>query len=376
MLDVIIIGAGPYGISVAAHAVAKKLSYKLFGYPMDFWKNRMPQNMFIRTPHDLVSFSDPRRELTIQNFASATNTKIVSPLPRTVFVSYAFWFAEKSGITFTPELIQTLSREDGFYSVVTEGGERFDARNIVIATGIKDFKYIPDQFNVLPSTLVSHTLGFTSFEQFRNKEIVVYGSGQSAWEAAALLRQEKAKVHLVFRAKAPVYGGNRLQEVVLKGIGNMFYQLPGIFKKKLWQIASATVPIAHFLKSYVEGKVPQMNGVSIVQADEVDGKVRLKLSSGMEMEADHVIVASGFKINMNRLSFLDSWLLSEIEREEGLEQFPKLNKNFESSSKGLYFAGPLSSRSHGPTFQFILGLEKTAKTIIKAIQDDNRMIQR
>jgi thioredoxin reductase len=367
MLDIIIIGAGPYGISIAAHAAARHLSYKLLGYPMDFWKNQMPQNMFIRTPPDLVSFSDPKGEFTIQRYSLESNTKLESPMPRTVFVQYASWFAEKAGVEFTPEWVESLSYNGNCYSLTTESGQQLTAKNVVIATGIKDFQYIPKMFNELSSKWVSHTLGYTSFKQFREKNIIVVGSGQSAWEAAALLHEAKANVQLVFRNKAPVYGGNRVEEVVLKKIGNIFFKLPRLFKKKIWHIASVTVPIAHFLRSYVEGKVSQVSNVSVVQSFVDDDRIQLKLSNGSMMNADHVIVASGFKINLERLPFLEKDLKSKIIREEDYAEFPKLNRYFESNCKGLYFAGPLSSHSHGPTFRFILGLEKTAKTIISSI---------
>ncbi|WP_127529362.1 NAD(P)-binding domain-containing protein [Paenibacillus kobensis] len=368
MLDVVIIGAGPYGISVAAHAVAHGLSYKLMGFPMDFWRNQMPQNMFIRTPHDLVSFSDPKNKWTIQQYAKETGTKLESPLPRTVFVQYAFWFAEKSGVEFTPEIVEELNFNVDHYAIATSNGQRLQAKNIVIATGIKDFQYMPSIFRGLPRSLVSHTLGHTSFEAFRGKDVIVVGSGQSAWEAAALLYEANANTKLIYRRRAPVYGGNRTQEVVLRGIGNVFYKLPRSLKRKLWQIAAETVPIARFLRPYVEGKVPQINNTSVKHLTIVDEKIQLQLSDGQQITVDHVIVASGFKLDLEKLSFLHHSLKEKIYREEGHAEFPKLNHHFESSIRGLYFAGPLSSHSHGPTFRFILGLNKASSTIVRSIK--------
>lgn len=97
------------------------------------------------------------------------------------------------------------------------------------------------------------------------------------------------------------------------------------------------------------------------------GKVELTLSNGNLEIYDHVISASGFHINVDRVPFLDADLKSRLEHEPEFEQFPKLSERFESSIPGLYFAGPLSSHSHGPTFRFILGLKKTANTIIPSI---------
>ncbi|MET3268563.1 UNVERIFIED_CONTAM: pyruvate/2-oxoglutarate dehydrogenase complex dihydrolipoamide dehydrogenase (E3) component [Paenibacillus phyllosphaerae] len=134
------------------------------------------------------------------------------------------------------------------------------------------------------------------------------------------------------------------------------------------QIADMTVPIAHFLKPYVDGKVPQISSTSIERAVALDNRVQLELSNGDRIIADHVIVATGFIINFDKLPFLDTELKSAIVRETGSIEYPRLNEHFESSISGLYFAGPLSSRSHGPTFRFILGLGKTSKTIINSIR--------
>ncbi|OAS21375.1 NAD(P)-binding domain-containing protein [Paenibacillus oryzisoli] len=161
MYELIIIGAGPYGISLAAHAVANNLTYKLLGYPMDFWENQMPQDMFIRTPHEFCSFSDANDELTIQRFAIETGVELVSPLPRPVFVDYAMWFAIQSGVEFTPELVIALSKSGNEYLIETEKGQILKARNVIIATGVEHFKYMPDMFQSLPSHLVSHTSGYT-----------------------------------------------------------------------------------------------------------------------------------------------------------------------------------------------------------------------
>ncbi|MCM3630000.1 NAD(P)-binding domain-containing protein [Paenibacillus glycanilyticus] len=367
MLDVIIIGAGPYGISIAAHAVAKKLSYKLFGYPMDFWTNQMPQNMYIRTPHDLVSFSYPEGNYTIQQFAEETRTILESPLPRTVFVRYAFWFAERAGIQFTTELVRNLSHNGQYYTITAESGDKVEAKNVVIATGVKDFQYIPSLYSDLPRSHVSHTLGITSFDKFRGKDVIVVGSGQSAWEAAALLHQARSKVKLLYRKKKHVYGGSRVAELILIKTGDIFYKLPRPLKKLLRTAGSVTVPIAHFLKPLVEEKVPRFANRTINQVSVVNNKVQLKLTNGEEIYADYVIVASGFKIHLDKLTFVEDLLKNQIVREEESAAFPKLNQNFESNLKGLFFAGPLSAHSHGPTFRFILGLDKASKTIIRSI---------
>jgi FAD-dependent urate hydroxylase len=368
MLDVLIIGAGPYGISLAAHAVVEGLSYKLIGYPMDFWKNQMPQNMFIRTPHELVSFSDPQGKYTLQSFSKETGTRIGTPLQRTIFVKYAAWFIQKTGVEYITDLVSNVTKDGSTYIVTTEMGGVYEAKNVIIATGIQHFTYIPEILTEFPESLVTHTSGYTSFEQFQGKNVAVIGSGQSAWEAAALLYEANAKVELIYRRNKPMFiKPNKSQEKLLQLIGHVFFKLPLFVKTKLWNIASETVPIALFLRPYVEGKVHETSGVTMDSVSEWRSKIRIVLSDGTERIVDHILTATGYKMDIGKLPFLDGDLREDITREENAPRLPKLNKNFESSQKGLFFAGPLSSHSHGPTFRFLLGVDKTAKTIINSL---------
>jgi cation diffusion facilitator CzcD-associated flavoprotein CzcO len=202
MVDLIIIGAGPYGISLAAHAKACGLSYILLGRPMHFWKEQMPQSMFIRTNPRYISFSDRDDALTIERFSRETNVPLESPFPRPAFVDYAFWFARHAQIAFTPELAVTLGRLHDGFSVITETGNRLSGRHVVVATGLQHFSHIPEELNGLPAELLSHTFGQTEFSRFKGQRVAVIGSGQSAWEAAALL-------HLRKRYGAAVQEGSR-----------------------------------------------------------------------------------------------------------------------------------------------------------------------
>lgn len=366
MLDVVIIGAGPYGLSLAAHAVANGLSYRLLGYPMDFWKNQMPQNMFIRTPHEYVNFSDPDGTFTLKRFSEETGTEIMTPLPRTIFVDYAMWFAEKTGIEFTPQLVVDLQKVDDTFLVRTEAGEQFSARHVIIATGVEHFKHIPEIFRSLPTEFVSHTSGYLDFRMFSGKKVAVIGSGQSAWEAAGLLHMEGAEAELLYRRCCANYGGSRVGERYLRMLGNAFYKMPLVVKRTHWGQSPGSV--AHFLRPYVEGKVPETGNVAIHHVEPLaNGQVKIELSNGEARAVDHVLIATGFRINLDRLPFVHEELRERIVREEEEKQFPLLDEHFESSVAGLFFAGPLSSHSHGPTFRFILGLKKTATTIASHI---------
>jgi FAD-dependent urate hydroxylase len=370
MHDLIIIGAGPYGISLAAHASYHNLTYRLLGYPMHFWKNQMPQEMFIRTNPISIGLSDPQMEYTLERFSEETGVEITTPLPRPVFVDYAFWFAAKTNVEFTEEhvtLLQPLDSNKDGYSVTTEAGQVYSAHDVIVATGLQHYAYIPEVFADISTDLVSHSFGYNSFSSYSGKKVAVIGSGQSAWEAAALLHLAESDCELIYRCESPNYSVIAATGIELIELANTYYDLS--FEKKQMHWARPAGSIANFLRPYVEGKIQETANVSVEYADATsDGKLYLKLTNGEHRIVDHAIAATGFRIELDRVPFLGQYLLQRIRREEhGYERFPQLDSHFQSSLKGLYFAGPLSSHTHGPAFRFIAGLQKACTSIIAEI---------
>jgi len=47
--DVVIIGAGPYGLSIAAHLKALGVDFRIFGSPMRTWLGHMPKGMRLKS---------------------------------------------------------------------------------------------------------------------------------------------------------------------------------------------------------------------------------------------------------------------------------------------------------------------------------------
>jgi lysine/ornithine N-monooxygenase len=376
MLDLIIIGAGPYGISLAAHASANNLTYKLLGYPMHFWKNQMPQEMFIRTNPISIGLSDPQGLYTLERFAQETGVEITTPLRRPVFVNYAFWFADKTHVKFTEEHVTQVHQaysgdgkytDENEYSVITDTGQVYTSRNVIVATGQQHYAYIPEVFAGISSDLVSHTFGYNDFSSFACKKVAIIGSGQSAWEAAALLHLADSDSELIYRRETPNYGQPGATGIELINLANTYFDLPLEKKQERWVQPPGS--IAYFLRPFVEGKVRETGNAVVEKADETaDHKLLLQLSNGEHRIVDHVITATGFRIGLERVPFLDQKLLDNIQREDhGYDQFPLLDAHFHSSLPGLYFAGALASHSHGPAFRFIAGVKKACSSIIPDI---------
>jgi thioredoxin reductase len=378
LVDLIIIGAGPYGISLAAHAAASHLSYVLLGEPMNFWKEQMPQNMFIRTNPRYISLSDKDEAYTIERFSSETGTKLISPFPRPDFVDYAFWFAQKTHVAFTPELAAQLDYSSAGFRVTTNQGKLYEAKRVILATGLQHYSYIPSVLSELPAHLLSHTFGHTEFNRFAGKKVAVIGSGQSAWEAAALLHLAGSEAELLFRRDAVQYAGedNTASGQKLIDTAEQFYHLPHELKQERWNTPRQG-SVALFLKPYVEGKLPITGGAVIERAEATsDGKVLLALSNKQTRIVDHVIAATGYRIKLDQVPFLPPYLLQAIEREaDRFASFPLLSAQFESSVPGLYFTGPLASHTHGPAFGFIAGLRQACFSIIPHIHQHTKREQ-
>src|SRR5262245_4559269 len=100
MCDVAIIGAGPYGLSAAAHLRhIKGLEVRLFGKPMAFWEQHMPHGMLLRSKWEASHLSDPEHLFSLNAYrqAGVTHT-LADPLPSKDFIAYGQWFHDRAGL--------------------------------------------------------------------------------------------------------------------------------------------------------------------------------------------------------------------------------------------------------------------------------------
>jgi hypothetical protein len=103
-------------------------------------------------------------------------------------------------------------------------------------------------------------------------------------------------------------------------------------------------------------------GRKIVSAAESDGRVKLTLDDGVVLSLEHVLLATGYRVDIGRYGFLDPALLKDVNRVEG---FPRLGPGFESSVPGLHFLGAPAAWSFGPLFRFVAGAEYAAPALAR-----------
>ncbi|PYY16823.1 MAG: hypothetical protein DMG61_03640, partial [Acidobacteria bacterium] len=199
MLDVAIVGAGPYGLSIAAHLKNSGMSFRIFGRPMDSWVAHMPKGMLLKSDGFASDIYDPDARLTLERFCAErgieySHTQI--PVRLDTFSSYGSAFRERIVPELEEKMVVALDEAPGGFSLRLDDGQSVAARRVVLAVGITHFEHMPEDLAHLPAELLSHSYRHHDLEKFRGREVVVLGGGSSAIDMAILLHESGARVQL------------------------------------------------------------------------------------------------------------------------------------------------------------------------------------
>ena len=387
VLDVAIVGAGPYGLSLAAHLQAQRIHFGIFGPAMEVWRQHMPQGMLLKSDGFASNLSDPDGSFTLKQFCHARglaydDTRV--PVPLETFVEYALAFQEKLVPQLDSRRVAKIERAARGYRIQLEDGARFEARRVVLAVGISHFSYVPGLLSHLPEQLLTHSSAHHDCSVFRGKKVTVIGVGASAVDLVALMHESGANVSLVARDlkmrfhDGPGPGSRSLWQRMRNpssGLGpgwksRLYTDAPGLFRHlpeslRLRIVKNHLGPAPGWpMKARVQGKVPMMLGYTIAQAVASNGGVRLSLRSEdgnfIEHETEHVIAATGYKPDIRRLGFLDAAIRNETRT---VANAPKLSADFQSSVPGLYFVGIAAANDFGPMMRFAYGSDYTARRV-------------
>lgn len=375
--EVAIVGAGPYGLSIAAHLSELNMDFRIYGGAMRTWMQSMPPGMLLKSDGFASNLYDPHGRLTLEAYCAEQGLPFAPvglPVPVETFAAYGQAFQRR----FAPDL------EDKMVTSVTPAAQGFELRfddnsslragQVVIASGIRDFGHTPAPLAQLPAAIVSHSSHYGDLSALSGREVVVVGAGASAIDIAVLLLDKSASVTVVTRAPVIRFHGpprtRTLRERVVNpmtGLGPgwksyavanaplAFRVLPEPFRLKVVRRHLGPAP-GWFMRDQVEGRVPCLTDTRIEQASVEDGKGRLVLARGdgshQTVTADHVIAATGYRVDLERLAFLGPDLRGRI-RLTG--RSPALSSRFESSVPGLYFAGAAAADCFGPLLRFAYG---------------------
>jgi FAD-dependent urate hydroxylase len=388
--EVAIIGAGPNGLSVAAHLRAAGIEHRAFGRPMGAWRFNMPAGMRLKSEPYASDLSAPSTGFLARDYCREAHEvyhERVIPLTREQFIDYGTWFADRLVPDIDETEVVSLSKEPGGDFLIRTANEDLTrAAKVVVATGIIPFAYLPPELSGLPSDLVSHSSEHSDLERFRGKEVLVVGSGSSALETAALLLEQGTSVKLIARDNTVSWplanprSLTKLQRVrrpvvrLCEGWTCFAYdRLPDVFRHlpkatRVEKSLSFLGPAgAWWLRERVEGRVPMLLGHHVLEAAAVGDRVELHLSnpSGMVTEtADHVIAGTGFRFDLSRLGYLTPSLRADLKVLAGA---PILDHHLESNVPGLFFTGALAAPSLGPLMRFVAGTHFTGPRVVQRL---------
>jgi thioredoxin reductase len=390
MLETAIIGAGPYGLSVAAHLRRKGIPFRNFGRPMDSWQNHMPKGMMLKSDGFASNIYDPNEEFTLGKFCAERGIEYSDaglPVRLETFVAYGQAFRERMLPELEDKQVVSLDRAPGGFLLGLDNGETFSASRVVLAVGITHFEYVPGTLANLPPEFLSHSYRHADPETFRGKNVVVIGGGASAIDLAALLHDAGADVQLVARQpelkfhstptgkprstwqeiRHPKSGlGPGLRSRFYSDAPGLFYYLPESLRLEI--VEKSLGPSAGWFVKDKMAQVPCLLGYTPrsaeVQGDKVCLHLRAADGSERQLATQHIIAATGYKVNLDRLTFLSSDIRSQI---KVLKGSPVLSPGFESSMPGIYFAGLAAAISFGPVMRFAFGAGFAARRLTAAM---------
>jgi cation diffusion facilitator CzcD-associated flavoprotein CzcO len=198
--DVVILGAGPYGLGAGAHLrQIKGLEVKVFGEPMCFWKDQMPTGMLLRSSWEASHLWDPQKEFTLNAYQKASGTRVPAPVSLEQFVNYGLWFQQKAVPDLDCRKIESVEKDSSGFRVTVRDADVIKTKRVVVAAGISPFAWRPAEFEGLASSLVSHTSAHNDLARFKGQRVIVVGGGQSALESGALLHEAGAEVEIIIR---------------------------------------------------------------------------------------------------------------------------------------------------------------------------------
>jgi thioredoxin reductase len=390
-LPVVIIGAGPYGLSIAAHLDALGIPFKIFGDPMSSWRDCMPRGMLLKSEGFASDVYHPAGQLTLRKYCAAEGLPyrdIGEPIPIERFIAYGLAFQAKLVPQLERKEIRLVRKDADGFIVLTSNGEAHRARRVIVATGITHFGWIPPQLAKQPPELVSHSSAHAELSSFKGRRVGVVGGGSSAIDIAALLHEAGAHVEVIARRQAITFHTRTaeprplLQRIMAPwsglGIGwrsrlctdapLLFHAMPERLRLLVVQRHLGPAP-GWFMKERVAGQFPLHLGTTIRAAELGDGRVKVRIESHAgrsdTREFEHVIAATGYRPEVRRLPFLDRALLEGTRVVQGT---PVLDRNFESSVPGLYYVGLASANSFGPLVRFAFGAGFTAHRLTRHLK--------
>jgi lysine/ornithine N-monooxygenase len=385
--EIVVVGAGPYGLSAAAHLRRAGLDPLVFGEPMSFWKG-MPRGMLLRSTAIASSIVECEGALALDAFCAAEGRELSRPVGEQLFIDYGMWVQRHAAPDVDRRSVVDIQPAAAGFVVTLEDESRVRASRVVVAAGIASFAYRPPVGADLPPQLCSHTGDHRDLDVFAGRSVLVVGAGQSALETAALLSEAQADVQVLVRADHVnwLHGGKYHRKLGrfapllyaptdvgpmglsrLVAVPDLFRRLPRFVQEPL-AYRSIRPAGAAWLRPRVEGVRIELRR-EVVAVDARGDKLRVHVSDGSTRVVDHLMFGTGYRTDLRRYEFLSPDLRRAIATASG---YPVLSRAMESSCRGLHFLGAPAAWSFGPTARFVSGSWYGPRFLAQALAQSRR----
>jgi thioredoxin reductase len=370
--ELLVVGAGPYGIAVAAYAKSLGLDVALVGRPLELWKSHMPRGMFLRSAPDW--HLDARGIATFEAYLAAQPRGLsdARPVALGTFIDYASWFMAQYDLAPCAAAVTHVARADGRHIASLDDGSAIEARQVVLAPGFAPFKCIPgDLAALLPAGSFAHTCDAVDLERYRGRRVLIVGGRQSAFEWAALLNECGAEsVDLTFRHATPAFDepdwswtlpmSRRMLDdhAWWRGLTEAERQA---ISDRFW--AAGRLTLEPWLDARVHRSTIRIHPRTRITAAEraKDGTINVAIDDRSAVNVHDIVLATGYRIDMRRIAYLDrESVLSAMAIDGG---YPVLDPEFQTSLPGLYVTGLAAVRDFGPFFGFTVACPVAARVI-------------
>jgi cation diffusion facilitator CzcD-associated flavoprotein CzcO len=373
----LVIGAGPYGLATAAEARRLGIPTVVLGEPMGFWRRHMPAEMLLRSGREWHLDAAGVHTMDAYVEERGLDPQAIDPIPVDVFIDYADWFAARKRIEARRQRVRALVRRDGEgFEARMEDGTAIVADRVVAAPGIAHFAVEPSAVrDRLAPGQWSHTSRTVDFAGLRGRRCLILGGRQSAFEWAALLAEAgAARVDVVHRHDTPQFTASDWSFVDdllarTRQTRGWFRGLPKVERKaimqRFWQVGRLQLEpwLADRIARDTVHLWPRAEPAEIETGP--TEAVTVTLRDGTRLETDHVLLATGYDVDLRRVPYLAAdGLADELELAHG---FPVLDPDFQTNLAGLHIPGFPSTRDFGPFFGFVAGATTTAEMIGAAL---------
>lgn len=355
----------------------------------------MPEGMNLKSEPYASDMASPRAGSDVAAYCRKHGLDFrprLGPLSLERFLGYADWYTSQLVDDVADVTVSEVTVADGGFRVAFADAEPLTVRKIVVATGLLPYANVPSELSGLPSDLASHSSAHHDLGRFAGRRVAVVGAGQSALELAALLNEAGAQIQLITRRStilwadpnperlSPLMHIRRPATKLCEGWRCVVWSSPAAFRllpqdTRVTKARTVLGPSGSWwLRDRVEGVLDILRGHRLTGATPAGSGVQLSLEGPGQstLNVDHVIAGTGFRIDVNRLTFLSDSLRAGVAK---VNKYPVVSRSGQSSVPGLYFAGASTAVSLGPSERFIGGTHNSVRHLARSLASGSKTDQ-